>query len=88
MFLRGTWSPAFAIWNIVNMRLFVALAIVTLGFLHASPVSASEAITFTDISGRNVTVSVPVKAIALGEGRFLPTLGILDKENPAMRVVA
>lgn len=43
---------------------------------------AGETITLTDVSGREVTVEVPVKHMILGEGRFLPSLGILDPENP------
>lgn len=85
--MRGTCSPAFVIWTVIRMKLLVALKILTLGYLLASPAFASEVVTFTDVSGREVTMSTPVTAIALGEGRFLPTLGILDKENPAARVV-
>lgn len=48
---------------------------------------AKEQITFTDLSGRVVTVSVPVDHLILGEGRYLPTLGILDRDNPVKRVV-
>ena len=43
---------------------------------------AGETITLTDVSGREVTVEVPVRHMILGEGRFLPSLGILDPENP------
>ena len=43
---------------------------------------AGETITLTDITGHEVTVEVPVKHMILGEGRFLPSLGILDPENP------
>ncbi|MEQ8287118.1 ABC transporter substrate-binding protein [Thalassospira sp.] len=58
-----------------------------LGFLAATVMCASaaqagETITLTDIAGREVTLEVPVKHMILGEGRFLPSIGILDPENP------
>ncbi|KZB54098.1 ABC transporter substrate-binding protein [Thalassospira xiamenensis] len=43
---------------------------------------AGETISLTDVLGREVTIEVPVKHMILGEGRFLPSLGILDPENP------
>lgn len=45
-------------------------------------VASAETITLTDVTGRDVSVDVPVKHMILGEGRFLPSLGILDPENP------
>lgn len=58
-----------------------------LTFLAAMVISgtvaqAGETVTLTDVSGREVTLEVPVKHMILGEGRFLPSLGILDPENP------
>ena len=47
----------------------------------------AEPFTVTDIAGRTVTVNGPVSRIILGEGRFLPSLAILERGNPAARVV-
>lgn len=38
---------------------------------------AGETITLTDVSGREVTVEVPVKHMILGEGRFCQVLASL-----------
>lgn len=43
---------------------------------------AKDQVTVTDIAGRTVTVHVPVERMILGEGRFLPSLAILDREDP------
>ncbi|MBO6948079.1 MAG: ABC transporter substrate-binding protein [Rhodospirillales bacterium] len=45
-------------------------------------------VTVTDVAGRAVDVSIPVDKVVLGEGRFLPTLAILDQENPVRHVAA
>lgn len=47
-----------------------------------APAAAKQAVTVTDISGRNVTVELPIRRMILGEGRFLPTLAILDPDDP------
>lgn len=49
--------------------------------------NAKETITITDLAGRTVTLSTPVQHLILGEGRFLPTLGLFDQDDPAKRVV-
>ena len=63
----------------VWIRSFFSSLILT---ICASVASASETVSITDIAGRTVDVNVPVKKMILGEGRFLPTLGILDREDP------
>ncbi len=65
------------------MRYFFALFLA----IVSANVQAKEQIKLTDVSGREVTVQVPVDRLVLGEGRFLPTLGILDREDPTKRVV-
>lgn len=50
--------------------------------------NAKSLMTLTDVAGRDVTVNVPVDTMILGEGRFLPTIAILDRENPLQRIVA
>jgi len=49
--------------------------------------NAKETITITDLAGRTVTLSTPVQHLILGVGRFLPTLGLFDQDDPAKRVV-
>ena len=64
----------------MKIRNLLALAAATL--IWGANASAGETVTLTDIAGREVTVEVPVKHMILGEGRFLPSIGILDPENP------
>jgi len=54
----------------------------------SAPGAAKSPLTLTDISGRQVTVQVPVTKMILGEGRFLPTLAILERDNPIDLVAA
>lgn len=49
--------------------------------------ASSHAATITDIAGRNVEVPRKVERIMLGEGRFVPTLAILERQDPLRRVV-
>ncbi|CAM3531770.1 ABC transporter substrate-binding protein [Thalassospira profundimaris] len=64
----------------MKIRNLLPLAAATL--IWGANASAGETVTLTDIAGREVTVEVPVKHMILGEGRFLPSIGILDPENP------
>ncbi|SOC23260.1 ABC transporter substrate-binding protein [Thalassospira xiamenensis] len=64
------------------MKFKCLLALATLTSMIGGLAQAKETITLTDVSGREVTIEVPVKHMILGEGRFLPSLGILDPENP------
>lgn len=63
------------------MKLKPILAFVAAALIWGN-VASAETITLTDVSGREVSIDVPVKHMILGEGRFLPSLGILDPENP------
>ncbi|MBO6838753.1 MAG: Fe3+-hydroxamate ABC transporter substrate-binding protein, partial [Alphaproteobacteria bacterium] len=56
-------------------------------FIAAVSAQAKDLVTVTDLAGRTVEVAVPVQRIVLGEGRFLPSLGILDREDPTARIV-
>lgn len=47
----------------------------------------SQAVTITDITGRQVQVPSQVKRILLGEGRMIYPLSILEKEAPFERIV-
>ena len=64
------------------MKFKCLLALATVTSIIGGLAQAKETITLTDVSGREVTIEVPVKHMILGEGRFLPSLGILDPENP------
>ncbi len=46
-----------------------------------------QKVTITDVAGREVTVRRPVRRVVLGEGRQLYLVAILDRENPARRIV-
>jgi iron complex transport system substrate-binding protein len=53
----------------------------------ASPAAkAGDTVTLTDIAGRTVELNLPVKTMILGEGRFLPTIAILDRDDPVGRI--
>ncbi|PAV01472.1 ABC transporter substrate-binding protein [Arsenophonus sp. ENCA] len=57
--------------------------------LISSSVQAEQIVTpVTDLLGRTVSVKLPVQRVILGEGRQLYLVAMLDKENPAKRVVA
>ncbi|MBX2831749.1 MAG: ABC transporter substrate-binding protein [Rhodospirillales bacterium] len=64
----------------MTMKRFLSFLAATV--MCTSAAQAGETITLTDVSGREVTLEVPVKHMILGEGRFLPSIGILDPENP------
>lgn len=68
----------------MSLKRFLTFAAATMMWSTTAWVGASagETVTLTDVAGREVTLEVPVKHMILGEGRFLPSLGILDPENP------
>ncbi len=70
-----------------NMMIRLFVLTVALFTAFAFDADAKEEITLTDLSGREVTLQVPVDHLILGEGRYLPTLGIFDRDDPAKRVV-
>ncbi|AGA34301.1 ABC-type Fe3+-hydroxamate transport system periplasmic component-like protein [Thioalkalivibrio nitratireducens DSM 14787] len=55
-------------------------------FLIAGAALGSER-TVVDLAGREVVLPDPVERILLGEGRFVPALAILEREDPLARVV-
>ena len=63
----------------------ISLMIGILGFITSA--AAQAEITIEDIVGRKVTLDKPAKHIVLGEGRFLPTIAILEGEDVFERVV-
>lgn len=71
------------------------IAAVALMALSPSMASASEPAaapqtptTVTDITGREMTVNLPVRRILLGEGRQLYLLASLEPQNPLASIVA
>ena len=57
--------------------------------LASSMVHAEQTVTHvTDLLGRTVNIKLPVQRVILGEGRQLYLVAMLDKENPAQRIVA
>jgi iron complex transport system substrate-binding protein len=68
------------------MNSFRIAAFLSLALAPLVPLEAAE-IELTDIAGRTVRIEAPVERVILGEGRYLPTLAILDRDNPARRVV-
>ncbi|OCP19908.1 MULTISPECIES: ABC transporter substrate-binding protein [unclassified Ensifer] len=76
----------------VLRAVIAALALVALSPLAvvaSEPTAAAQTpTTVTDITGREVTVNVPVKRVLLGEGRQLYLLASLEPQDPLARVVA
>lgn len=72
--------------NQTRYSVLVALTAAVFGSLLSGSVHAAEKITVTDLAGRKVTVGAPVQAIILGEGRYLPSIAILDRENPLRHI--
>jgi len=55
--------------------------------LFSADAMAGETVTITDITGREVKVSVPVERVILGEGRQIYFVAALDTDAPFKRVV-
>lgn len=70
------------------MKRFVGCAVLCLSLLVSVRPAVAEKAILTDVAGRAVEVEVPVRKMVLGEGRFLPILGILDKDDPVKWVAA
>ncbi len=51
-------------------------------------ISPARALEVVDLAGRTVTVPPRIERIVLGEGRFLPVLAILERDDPLRRVAA
>lgn len=64
------------------LGVFAALTMLVTGTAQAA-----ETVTVTDVTGREVTVEVPVQKVILGEGRLIYGLATLDSEDPFERVV-
>lgn len=67
-------------------RLLVG-ALFSLCAILSAPCRA-QTLTVTDLAGRTVQVPARVDRILLGEGRLLPALAVLDRQDPTGRLVA
>ena len=67
------------------MKFLGAFAALTM--LVAGTAQAADSVTISDVTGREVTVEVPVEHVILGEGRLVYGLATLDSEDPFKRVV-
>ena len=63
--------------------LLAALAVL----LPLASAGAADRIEVTDLAGRTVSVPATVERVILGEGRYVPVLAILDRDDPTRRVV-
>jgi len=68
------------------LRLLLTGALISLCAAFAAHAQQGT-VTVTDLAGRTVHVPARVERILLGEGRLLPALAVLDKENPLRRLV-
>lgn len=64
----------------------IFLKLLILLTMSALPAHAKDLVTLTDVAGREVQVAVPVDYVILGEGRYLPSIGILDRDDPTKRI--
>ncbi len=70
------------------MRCLTVWAACLLLVISVAKDAGADKQSITDVAGRTVTVDVPVRKIILGEGRFLPSLAILDRVDPVKWVAA
>lgn len=63
------------------------LAGLGLGLLHAPALAQDARGLVTDLAGRTVRLPARIDRILLGEGRMLPALAILERDDPVRRVV-
>lgn len=65
-----------------GLSLFVAMLFALM--LVSAEAQAQRQITLTDVAGRTVTITVPVRHVVLGEGRQLNALALLHKNPVAL----
>ena len=63
----------------------VFLLLIFCGFWAAA---GARAAVVTDLAGRQVQLPAKIDRILLGEGRLLPALAVLEREDPTRRIVA
>eukprot|EP01042_Synura_sphagnicola_P014378 gene14378-18198_t len=59
--------------------------LLSLAILLAPAIAAAKQVT--DLAGRTVTAPDKVERIIIGEGRYVPALAILDRDDPVGRLV-
>ncbi|MGE0341134.1 MAG: ABC transporter substrate-binding protein [Xanthobacteraceae bacterium] len=67
-----------------GLSLFVAMLFALLLVDAGAETQAQRQITLTDVAGRTVTVTVPVRHVVLGEGRQLNALALLHRDPVAL----
>lgn len=67
------------------MRPLPATVLLAAAVALIQPQAAAREVT--DLAGRTVAIPDHVERVVLGEGRFLPALAILDRDNPVSRLV-
>lgn len=55
--------------------------------LPLASATAADRVEVIDLAGRRVSVPAKVERVILGEGRYVPVLAILDRDDPTKRVV-
>ncbi|MCG8492179.1 MAG: ABC transporter substrate-binding protein [Sneathiellales bacterium] len=68
-------------------RFILILKTFLFALLASTHAVAGDKVSIQDLAGRTVTLKTPVQTMILGEGRYLPTIGILDRDNPIHRIV-
>ncbi len=56
--------------------------------ISVAPPSLATNIQFEDLAGRTITLKQPAQKVILGEGRFLPAMGVVFPEDPLAPVIA
>lgn len=70
------------------MKIVQWAAGLVLGIVALATPAWAEAITVTDVAGRQVTFDKPVERVILGEGRMIYALATIETEDPFGKVVA
>lgn len=76
-------------WRRAAMHFAVGVSLLFAGLATALPAAAqgAQSIVVTDIAGRSVRIPAKVERLLLGEGRLLPALGVLERDDPSRRLV-
>jgi len=70
-----------------RMGLIAGFVVALLAMFGGIAPGRAEQVTLTDITGRKVSLSLPVQRVLLAEGRQIHTVAALDREAPFGRVV-
>ncbi|MEM7426734.1 MAG: ABC transporter substrate-binding protein [Pseudomonadota bacterium] len=64
---------------------FFGLCLALLVFALPAP---AEALEITDLAGRKVMLEKPAQTVVLGDGRVIPAIALLDRDDPTARITA